>query len=129
METIHHDCPFCSSSSTEEVVTGVYHCKECDCRFDINDIILEPIRHRISAILFANHTTEKNPLPCELELGEWCVDFGDGKLNYIHPTLVSIFETDDGVICFNLKEMNGAMEFDGMPLEDLVCIADELTSM
>jgi len=126
MTNIHHDCPFCSSANTEEYVTGVYICRECGSRFDFNDVILEPTRHRISAILSANFATEKNPYPCEMELGEWCVDFGDGELKFIHPHLVSIFQTDDGIICFNLKEIKGIAEFDYMPLEDLVCIDDEL---
>lgn len=121
----HHDCPFCQSSNTDETSNGMYICKDCERHFDFNDTILEPVRHRISAVLSANHATEENPFPCDMILGEMYPD-AQGTSTLELPHLTSIFETQDGVIYFNIEEYSEPIEFDGMCLEDLVNIADEI---
>lgn len=119
----HFDCPFCQSSHTTEYCTGTYLCKDCDHVFDINDVILEPIRHKLSAVLSGRYATEENPMPCDITIGEWDAQ---GLSTLELPHLVSIFETQDGVIYFNIDGLSEPIEFDSMPLEDLVIIADEI---
>lgn len=121
----HHDCPYCQSHKTEETSAGNYICKDCERIFDFNDTILEPVRHRISAVLSANHASEENPFPCEMTLGEMYPDT-QGTSTLEMPHLTSIFETQDGVIYFNIEEYSEPIEFDGMCLEDLVNIAEEI---
>ena len=121
----HFDCPYCNSSHTTEEYAGTYHCKDCDRLFDINDVILEPIRHRISAICSANYATEENPILCDIVIGD-IEPYGLSTLEMPHVT--SIFEMQDGVIYFNIEGMDEPMEFDAMCLPDLVIIADELAN-
>lgn len=125
MNTIHQDCPFCGSKNTIDVQTATWHCRDCDRFFDINDMILEPVRHRISAVLSANYSTEENPFPCGMVLGEMYPD-AQGTSTLEMPHLKSIFMTQDGIIYFNIEEYSEPIEFDGMCLEDLVNIAEEI---
>ena len=120
-------CPYCGSSHLTTMVDDYrFRCMDCEMMFDTQDIQLEDIRHRISRVLSANFATENNPYPCDMELGEWCVDKGSGELELIYPHLVSIFQTEDGIICFTLAEMDGICEFDVMPILDLQDIADAI---
>lgn len=126
MET-RHECPFCYSANVTEECVGTYHCHECDCLFDDNDITLEPIRHRLSAFLCGEQATEKNPYPCNIHIGDMIVGVGKGdELELISPVVTGIYETYDGIILFILDSLDEPMEFDAMYLEDLVKIADEL---
>lgn len=123
----HIECPFCYSANVRGMYAGTLHCESCDCIFDINDIILEPIRHRLSAFLCGNEATEKNPFLCEIEIGEMTIDHGHGRYETIEtPVVTGIYETYDGIILFNIDAFDEPMEFDGMCLEDLVAISDTL---
>lgn len=121
----HFDCPFCGSKNTIEIHSGSYRCQTCLADFDINDVILEPIRHKLSAIC-AGHT-EDNPLPCDITIGD-LEPYGTEVIE--RPSVCGIFETQDGVLYFMVQTAFGPMciEFDSMPLGDLVTIADNINA-
>ena len=76
------ECPYCHSA-VEVGADHTYHCPNCDSIFDDNDIEREPIRHQISAILFAFGATQENP-----------VEFNHALA---FPKVIGLFETQDGI--------------------------------
>ena len=108
-------CPYCGSEHTHKILNDdCYHCKECGDDFYFEDTIREPIRHKISAIL-AQHATDNGYEHDEGNPMEFnhTIDF---------PSVIGIFETNDGVIYFNPNDGGEPIEFDDMSTDDLTAI-------
>lgn len=117
--TSHIECPYCGSDHTEEIPNeGCYHCKSCGDDFFYEDTIREPIRHTISSILF-QHATAND-----------CEHDEDNPMEFNHPiafpSVIGIFETQDGIIFFNPNDGGKPIEFDEMPTDELVQILEIL---
>lgn len=114
-------CPYCGSTNLESMNDNRFICHECWCGFTEEDILRENIRHRLSAILFANNATEEKPLSFEHPLGEHREEnCGLSSLNL--PWITSIFEFEDGTIWFNVDGLADAVNFDDVETADLVDI-------
>ena len=118
-QTIKHlRCPFCGSEETESEDGEEYFCKDCHTIFREDDVIAEPIRHHLSAILSANGTMNDDngeiTLPCEIAIG-------NGEI------VTAIHETRDGIIYFDLKGHEHPEEFDFIAVEDLRIILNAIS--
>lgn len=112
-------CPYCGSEHTHKILNDdCYHCKECGDDFYFEDTIREPIRHAISAIIFQHATnfdtkhTQENPVEFDHPLGL--------------PSVIGIFETEDGIIFFNPNDGGKPIEFDDMDTDTLTAILEIL---
>lgn len=119
-------CPYCYSNSVVRTNSlgdlNEYHCTECDCWFDDDDIVREGLRHAISPIL--NGTTEENPMPLNAVIGE---GEAQGLSGLELPVVVSAFEVEgEGTIWFNIDGCAEPMNFDDLDTSDLKIILDEL---
>ena len=115
----HLACPCCGIENTEEIPNeGCYHCKSCGDDFFFEDTIREPIRHRISGILF-KHGIDND-----------YVHDDENPMEFNHPvsfpSVIGIFETQDGIIFFEPNDGGEPIEFDEMSTDDLVEIVDIL---
>lgn len=109
------ECPYCGSDHTQELPDeGCYHCNECGDDFFFEDTIREPVRHAISSILFQHaerhhyRHDEDNPMEFDHPL--------------LFPSVIGIFETQDGIIFFNPCDGGEPIEFDDMDTADLTKI-------
>lgn len=114
----HFPCPFCGADNTIYDGGGEYHCKDCRTIFREDDVIAEPIRHHLSAILSAdgamNDDNGEISLPCEITIG-------NGEV------VTAIHETRDGIIYFDLKGHEHPEEFDLIAVEDLRIILNTIS--
>lgn len=112
-------CPYCGSDHTNEIPNeGCYHCNECGDDFFFEDTIREPMRHRISAILF-NKAEKFNR-----EHKGWNIRFNQSNpleidLPLSLPNWIGVFETEDGIIFFNPNDGGEPIEFDDMETDSI----------
>ena len=114
-------CPWCGSHNWEwmgdEYDPNAYHCHECDNWFGPDDLVREPIRHRISAMMsqaFAND--EEHPLECSIAV-----------LSTVPGRLVEkCFQHQDGTLWFRFKDESDYTNFDDITTDVLKEILDGL---
>ena len=112
------ECPFCGSLNVTE-----HRCNDCGLYISEDDRIIEPIRHKLSALCSENDATEEHPYNCNISIG-WLQDGEDGKF-VDEPHVVGIFEATD-IIFFKIKEFDEPWDIDAIPTSDIVKIAEEL---
>lgn len=121
---IQEDSEFARSNGTP------YHCNECDCWFDEEEIMREDIRHKISAILM--DTNEDNQMKCYIAIEP---EDTRGLGSAYWPTVDSCFQVPgEGTIWFHFEgeddfttgEKN-YKNFDDIDTKDLQVIYNELS--
>lgn len=126
-------CPFCASEQIIEN-NGTYYCAECEREFTKDDVEFEFIRHQVSAILFNEDATEKNPIECDnyntfLAIGD---DEAQGLSELQKPHIEQIFQDCEGIIWVKIEGTADYTEFDDLSLSDarniLLWLKDNLQS-
>lgn len=112
-------CPFCASEQVIEN-NGTYYCAECEREFTKDDVEFEFIRHQVSAILFNEDATEKNPIECDnyntfLAIGD---DEAQGLSELQKPHIEQIFQDCEGIIWVKIEGTADYTEFDDLSLSD-----------
>lgn len=124
MENTAIACPYCGAGAEalRPVLGGRFYCGECGRLFDDEDVAVEDIRHRLSALL--GGTDEKHPRPCEIML-----DIPDafGLSSLEQPMVTGAFEVEgDGTIWLYIYGMDEPMNFDEFDLPVLQQILKEI---
>lgn len=113
------NCPYCQSTRIRENDER-YHCLDCDCLFDEDDIVRERIRHGVSHLLI--DTDEDNQAVCDIRILH-----EDGHTLHIDRCYQI---PGDGTIWLHVS--NGEQDyinFDDVSTEGLETLLSELTKV
>ena len=92
---------------------------------DEENIEFEDLRHKISTMISAVYGSEENPLVCEepIIIGE---DEAQGLNDAEKAKVVSMFHDQEGIIWFNLENVDKSIEINKLTLNDVKKIYNEL---
>ena len=111
-------CPICGEADIEREEGFRWHCHKCDALFSDEDVVIENLRHSISAML--NGTSEENPRKCDIVIGE---AESQGLSELEKPHITQAFEIEgDGRIFFKADGWDEWQDFDNFSIYDLKTI-------
>lgn len=129
-------CPYCSSENIEVESSEwaknngtPYHCKDCDCYFDEEEVVREDLRRKISCILM--DTDEDNQMKCDITIEP---EDTSGLGSALWPTIDRCYQIPgEGTIWFHIEGHidprnweDVYINFDDIDTKDLQYIYEQL---
>lgn len=118
-------CPFCGAENSV-ISTGenTFHCSNCECDFDSDDIEHEVLRKLVSHYCSVLKATEDNPINCvredvcELHISGFD-EVAQGLPENLKPQVLSIFQDCEAIVWITTDMMNDPVELDDLITESI----------
>ena len=118
-------CPYCGSEHLEWHESGEnYYCLGCGNDFTEKEAEFEDVRHELSALIM--DTTEEEPFPCEVTIGE---DEAQGLSTLQMPLVVGVFQDCYACIWVYIEGAEEPTNFDDLTLNDVKSILKEVKNI